>query len=117
MKSFLGMIHSNGQFIPNLAEATANLKDSTKDNTVRQWSDAHEAEFQNLKSDLTKDILLRHYDTNSPTFIHVDAHYTKLSAILAQRPSIESSKAVFVASQTKTRAKKASLSLTLKLQQ
>ena len=100
------MIRSNGQFIPNLAAATANLRDLTKHIAVFEWSDAHEAEFQNLKSAFTKDVLLRHYDTNSPTFIHVDAHYTGLSAILAQGPSIESSQAVSVASQTTTKAEK-----------
>ena len=103
MNSFLCMIRSNGQFIPNLAAATANLRDITKNNAVFEWSDAHEAEFQNLKSAFTKDVLLRHYDTNSPTFIHVDAHYTGLSAILAQGPSIESSQA---ASRTTTKAEK-----------
>ena len=104
--SFLCMIRSNGQFIPNLAAPTANLRDLTKNNAVFEWSDAHEAEFQNLKSAFIKDVLLRHYDTNSPTFIHVDAHYTGLSAILAQGPSIESSQAVSVASRTTRKAEK-----------
>ena len=106
VNSFLCMIRSNGQFIPNLAAATANLRDLTKNNAVFEWSDAHEAEFQNLKSAFTKDVLRRHYDTNSPTFIYVGAHYTGLSAILAQGPSIESSQAVSVASQTTTKAEK-----------
>ena len=106
MNSFLCMICSNGQFIPHLAAATANLRDLTKNNAVFEWSDAHEAEFQNLKSAFTKDVLLRHYDTNSPTFIHVDALYTGLSAILAQGPLIESSQAISVASQSTTKAEK-----------
>ena len=89
VKSFLCMIRSNGQFIPNLVAATAILRDLIEDNTVFKWSGAHEAEFQNLKSAFTKGILLHHYDTKSPTFIHVNAHYTGLSAILAQGPSIE----------------------------
>ena len=106
MNSFLCMICPNGQFIPNLSAATANLRGLIKDNAVFQWSDAHEAEFRNLKSAFTKDILLRLYDTNLPTFIHVDAHYTGLSAMPAQGLSIESSKAVSAASQTIAKVEK-----------
>ena len=45
----LFMIRSNGQFIPNIAAATANLRDLTKDNAVFQWTDAHEAEVSTPK--------------------------------------------------------------------
>jgi len=54
VKPFLCMIRSNGQFIPNLVAATAILRELIKDNAVFQWSDAHEAEFQNPKSSLQK---------------------------------------------------------------
>ena len=106
VNSFLCMICPNGQFIPNLSATTANLRDLIKDNAVFQWSDAHKAEFRSLKSACAKDILLRLYDTNLPTFIHVDAHYTGLSTMLAQGLSIESSKAVSIASQTIAKVEK-----------
>ena len=82
VKSFLCMIHSNGQFIPDLAAATANLRELTKSNTTFQWLATHEKEFQNLKEEFKEDVLLRHYDMNAPTFIFVDAHNTGPSAIL-----------------------------------
>eukprot|EP00795_Rhopilema_esculentum_P015829 gene15829-7152_t len=49
VKSFLCMIRSNGQFIPDLAAATANLRELTKDINPFVWSEAHEMEFENLK--------------------------------------------------------------------
>ena len=106
VKSFLCMIRSNGQFIPNLAVATANLRELTKNNTTFKWLAAHEKEFQNLKEAFKKDVLLRHYDVNAPTFIFVDAHATSLSAILTQGPSIDATKAVALASRTTTTAEK-----------
>ena len=106
LKSFLCMIRSNGHFIPDLAAATANLRELTRDSNTFVWSKAHEIEFQNIKAAFTEDILLRHYDTNAPTFIFVDAHRTGLSAILTQGNSIEATKAVAVASRTTTNAEK-----------
>jgi len=105
-KSILCMIRSNGQFIPDLAAATANLRELTKNNTTFKWLAAHEKEFQNLKEAFKKDVLLRHYDVNAPMFIFVDAHVTGLSAILTQGPSIYATKAVALASRTTTTAEK-----------
>ena len=107
VKSFLCMIRSNGQFIPDLAAATANLRELTKTNTTFQWLATHEKEFQNLKEEAFKeDVLLRHYDMNVRTFIFVDAHNTGLSAILIQGPSIDTTKSVAIASRTTTAAEK-----------
>ena len=100
------MIRSNGQFIPDLAAATANLRELTKNNTTFQWLATHEKEFQNLKEAFKEDVLLRHYDMNAPTFIFVDAHNTGLSAILTQGPSIDTTKSVAIASRTTTAAEK-----------
>ena len=60
VKSCLCMIRSNGQFIPDLAAATANLRELTKNNTTFKWLAAHEKEFQNLKEAFKK---MFYYDT------------------------------------------------------
>ena len=106
LESFLCMIRSNGHFIPDLAAATANLRELTRDSNAFVWSKAHEIEFQNIKAAFTEDILLRHYDTNAPIFIFVDAHHTGISAILTQGNSIEATKAVAIAFRTTTDAEK-----------
>ena len=106
LRSFLCMIRSNSTFIPDLAAATANLRELTKQNAVFKSTETHEKEFQNIKDTFTTDVLLRHYDTNKNTFIFVDAHFTGLCAILAQVKSIEQTKAVALASRTTTATEK-----------
>ena len=106
LRSFLCMIRLNGTFIPDLAAATANLRELTKQNSVFKWTETHEKEFQNIKNTFTTDVFCRHYDTNKNTFIFVDAHFTGLCTILAQGQSIEQTKAVACASQTTTATKK-----------
>ena len=53
VKSFLCMIRSNGQFTLDLAAATANLRELTKDINTFVWSEAHETEFQNLSTKMS----------------------------------------------------------------
>ena len=48
LRSFFCMIRSNGTFIPDLAAATANLRELTKQNAVFKWTETREKEFQNI---------------------------------------------------------------------
>ena len=66
------MIRSNGTFTPDLASATANLCELTKQIVVFKWTETHEKEFQNIKDIFTTDVLLRHYDTNK--YYHLCGH-------------------------------------------
>ena len=70
--SFLCMIRSNGTFIPDLAAATENLHELTKQNAVFKWTETHEKEFQNIKNTFTTDVLLRHY--NKQKYLHLCRH-------------------------------------------
>ena len=106
LRSFLCMIRSNGAFIPDLAAATANLRELTKHSNIFEWTETHQKEFENIKNAFSTDVLLRHYDTKKNTFIFVDAHFTGLCAILAQGQSPDESKAVALASRTTTTAEK-----------
>ena len=117
LQSFLCMSRSNGTFIPDLAAATANLRELTKQNAVFKWTETPEKEFQNIKITFTTDVLLRHYDTNKNTFIFFDVHFTGLCAILAQIQSIEQTKAVALTSRTTTAAGKIYSQLDLERQQ
>ena len=91
------MIRSNGQFIPNLATATANLRDLAKDSSTFHWTRHHELDFNNIKNAFHQAVLLRHFDTIQPTYIFVDAHQTGFSAILTQGSCIEDTSAMAVA--------------------
>jgi hypothetical protein len=100
--SFLCMIQSNKEFLPNLATKTTHLRQLTKKNQRFKWDDACELEFRSLCKDLREDTLVRHYDPKQPTYIFVDAHQTGISAILSQGESIESSRPVAFASRATT---------------
>ena len=82
--SFLCLIQSNAEFIPNLAQSTVNLRELTKKNVRFRWSEQCDQEFSDLKEAFRKDTLLRHFDSTKQTYIYVDAHKTGLSAMLKQ---------------------------------
>ena len=69
LRSFLCMIRSNDTFILDLAAATANLRELTKQNAFFKWTETHEKEFQNIKDSFTTDILFRHYNTKK--YLHL----------------------------------------------
>ena len=96
------MVRANGEFIPDLAVMTANLRELTKKHIKFSWTESHEQEFKNIRNAFNDSVLLRHYDSTKPTFIFVDAHITGLSAILSQGPTPEEAKAVALASRTTT---------------
>ena len=73
--SFLCMIQSNAEFIPNLAQSTVNLRELTKKNVRFRWSKECNQEINELKEAFIKDTLLRHFDTTKNTlraFIFAD---------------------------------------------
>jgi hypothetical protein len=100
--SFLCMINSHKDFIPNLARKTTNMRELTKKHKRFQWTSDCEKEFKSLCNQLKEDTLLRHYDPEIPTYIFVDAHKTGISAILAQGNSVESAAPVAYASRATT---------------
>ena len=102
VRSFLCMIQSNRDFIPNMAQHTTHLRNLTKKHTRFNWTKQCQDEFNKLCSSFKEDTLLKHYDANLPTFIFVDAHRTGVSAILAQGDTVESARPVAFASRATT---------------
>ena len=102
VKSFLCMVQSNKDFIPNIARLTTNLRNLTKKHTQFMWTKRCQDEFEKLCSSFKEETLLKHYDPDQHTYIFVDAHRTGLSAILAQGDSMETSKPVAFASRATT---------------
>ena len=101
--SFLSMIQSNSEFIPNLAVETTNLRELTAKHARFKWTEKQQKEFEKLKEVFHADILNRYFDPNETTFIFIDAHRTGLSAILAQGNSLETAKVVATASRATTK--------------
>ena len=106
LNSFLCMMQSNSDFIPNFSKRSATLRELTKTGTKFTWESQHETCFRELIATFRKDIKLRYFDMNKPTFVIVDAHITGIGAILAQGDSIDSAKPVALASRTTSQAEK-----------
>ena len=60
--SFLCMMQSNSEFIPQFAKKSAPLRELTKGNTRFKWEDQHQQCFQQLIAEFQKDTTLRYFD-------------------------------------------------------
>ena len=84
VKSLFCMLQSNKNFIPHLARKTIHIRNLLKKETEFAWTESCHKEFKQIKEKFSQDILLRHFDPELETEIHVDAHQSGLSAILMQ---------------------------------
>jgi len=66
LRSFLGLVHHYGKFIPNLATITERLNQLLHKDTPWAWSKTCDTAFVKLKDILSSSPVLVHYDTNSP---------------------------------------------------
>ena len=96
--SFLCMMQSNSDFIPQFAKKSAILRDLTKGDASFKWESRHQRCFEQLVSDFKKDVTLRYFDISKPTFVITDAHKPGFGAVLAQGNDLKSAKAVAIAS-------------------
>ncbi|CAB4036085.1 Hypothetical predicted protein [Paramuricea clavata] len=102
--SFLCMMQSNSDFIPNFAQRTAKLRELTKGRARFVWSNEHQICFQRLIDAFRKHVLLRYFHMSKPTYVFGDAHMTGLAAMLAQGNSVREAKLVAFASRTTSQA-------------
>ena len=84
VKSLFCMLQSNRNFIPRLANKTIHIRGLLKKEADFAWTKKCQNEFDQIKTEFSKDILLRHFDPRLQTEIHVDAHRSGLSALLIQ---------------------------------
>ena len=89
VRSLFCMLQSNKNFIPSLAGKTIHIRKLLKKSSRFYWSPKCQEEFNKIRAEFSKDILLRHYDPSLKTEIQVDAHQTGLSAILVQEKNGE----------------------------
>ena len=66
LQSFLGMIKVLGQFIKNMSELTSNLRSLLKKDTLFQWTESPETNFQKLKDGITSDSCLMYFNSSKP---------------------------------------------------
>ena len=85
VKRFLGMVNYFRDYVRNMASRTKHLHSLLCKGTPFVCTDAHEAEFTDLKDALlSPDTMLYHPDWNSPFELHTDASKHGIGAMLAQ---------------------------------
>lgn len=82
LQRFLGMVNYLGAFIENLAFKNKNLRELLKNHIEWHWSEKHELEFENLKSEITKSPVLTYFDPNKELTLSVDASKFALGAAI-----------------------------------
>ena len=81
---FLGMLNFLREFIPNMAEKTAQLRQLLKKNTEWTWSQDHKKEFENLTNILAEDALLRYFNPTKEIMLQVDSSKDGMGVCLMQ---------------------------------
>ena len=85
VKRFLAMVNYFRDYVRNMASRTKHLHSLLCKVVHFVWTDAHEAEFCDLKDALiSPDTMLYHPDWNSPFELHTDASKHGIGAMLAQ---------------------------------
>ena len=72
----------------------------TKGRAKFKWTKEHQNCYEELTEAFKKDVLLRYFDMEKPTFVFTDAHKTGLGAMLAERETKSTAKPVELASRT-----------------
>ena len=80
----LGMVNYLSSYIHHMSDLTSNLRNLLKKDSLFQWTETHEAEFQMLKKAISKDVNLQYFDPKKPVVLQVDASQVGLGAALLQ---------------------------------
>ncbi len=72
--AFLGLVNYYGRFLPDLAAILAPLYDLLQKNSCWKWDQEEETAFQKVKSLLSSDHVLVHYDEMKEIVMACDAH-------------------------------------------
>ena len=106
LRSFVCMMQSNSEFIPNFAKKIAPLRDLASSNTRFKWSDHHQQTFESIIADFKECVALSYFDMNQNTFVFTDGHKSGLGAILAQGETRDKARPVAFASRCTNKAEK-----------
>nr|VZI26728.1 unnamed protein product [Spirometra erinaceieuropaei] len=106
LRSFLGLISYYSAFLPSLHDVRAPLNRLLQKDASWCWSPDCEKAFAQLKSMLSSDLLLTHYDPTLPIVVAADASNHGVGAVISHTFPDGSEKAIMHASRTLTPAEK-----------
>jgi len=104
--SFICMMQSNSEFMPNFAKLSSPLRELTKAKARYTWGKTQQDCFTKLIDEFKQSSLLQYFDMNKKTFIFTDAHVSGLGAMLAQGTSVQDARPITVASRTTSKAER-----------
>jgi len=118
LRSFLGLLHYYGKFIPNLATLIYPLNSLLKKSTPWIWSDECEQAFNEAKDKLTSAAVLAHYDPQLPLHLAGDTSAYGVGAVIShvfpngsERPVAYVSKTLSASERNYSQLEKEALSL------
>ena len=106
LKSFLGSVQFYSKFIKDLATKAEPLYRLTKKKTPWKWGDEEQAAFEELKTVLSSDDVLVHFDPEKPLGLACDASNVGIGAVLFHRFPDGSERPIANASKTLTAAER-----------
>lgn len=106
LKAFLGLINYYGKFVPNLSSLLHPMYELLKKESKWRWSDQCEKAFVDIKSILSSDKVLTHYDPSLPLVLSVDSSSYGIGAVLAHKYKDGSERPISCASRTLSDAEK-----------
>ena len=73
VRSFLGLANQLSGFVPNFAHMSVKLRELTSKKNAFLWSEDHQKEFEQVKSLLTSDMVVTHFNPDLPVTMLTDA--------------------------------------------
>ncbi|CAH8550749.1 unnamed protein product [Dicrocoelium dendriticum] len=106
LRSFLGLVSHYSSFLPDMHRLRAPLKQLRTKSSTWKWSSECEVSFNEIKSLLTSDLLLTHYDPSRDIVVASDASDKGMGAVISHVYADGSQKAIAHAARSLTTAEK-----------
>ena len=85
LRSFIGIVNYYSRFQPNLAHKMAPLYELLKKSVPWKWTEHQQSAFDSIKTELSADVLLAHYNPEAELILTCDASPFGIGAVLQQR--------------------------------
>ena len=106
LRSFLGQVQFYGKFLPNLSTTMEPLHHLTKKDVTWRWGSREQEAFQHVKTQLSADTVLAHFNPALEVGISCDASDVGIGCVLFHRYSDGSERPIANASKTLTQTQR-----------